>query len=92
MTNIKYEPLKNLLSENNHSDYYNLLVLKRSLNILAFKEVIKEDADDLLVIEKVNAYSNQVELYEFVKLSTNSKMSFKDIILPTLAEPFVEFH
>lgn len=91
MTNISYAPLKELLENNLHSDYYNLLVLKSSLNILAYKKIVPEDASDTLIIEMINNYKNQKELLEFVLLSTTSKVSFRDMIIPSLAEPIIEF-
>lgn len=92
MENIKFEPLQVLIRENLHSDYYNTLVLKSSLNTLSYKKVIEDDASTEELVNKVNSYNNQMELLEFVKLSTNSKVTFKDMILPSLAEPIIEFN
>ena len=92
MININFEPLKVFLENNKHSDYYNVLVLKRSLNILSFKEIINESEPNEVVSQKVNEYPNQLELFEFVKISMDSNVSFKDMILPKLAEPFIVFN
>lgn len=92
LSDISFEPLKALVESNLHSEYYNTLVLKSCLNTLSYKKIIQEDATQEALIAVVNTYKNQKELFEYFKLSTNNRVSFKDMIIPSLAEPIVEFH
>lgn len=91
MLRVQDEKLQQLLHESIHCDYYNLKILKNTLNILSYKPILGVDSTEEEILEKVNKYKNPKEFYEMFKLSISPKLTFKDMALNSLHEPIVEF-